>query len=148
MGNQDRPTDAQRTRHATILGPSGERWEGLFHLGHSSGGGCLLSLSYGNQRVNASARDYFEALCEIRKQIERLGHTIRCYGASRNVFPSGMARDMGQGLGAYKLQPGRSADAADLVSIFDDGPDVDPVSVEAQAVFYQSWLASLGRWEK
>ena len=65
-----------------------------------------------------------------------------CYGASSNVYPSGMARDMGRGLKAYKLVEGRHARMDDLVEIFTEGPDVIPASVDAQEQFYRDWLAA------
>jgi hypothetical protein len=104
----------------------------------------VLTLKYDRGQVRASGGDYFEALCGVRLQLEELGHSVRCYGASRNVYPSAMARDMADGVVAYRLQKGRPAEMADLVSIFDDGPDVEPVSVAEQRAYYESWLASLG----
>jgi hypothetical protein len=65
-----------------------------------------------------------------------------CYGASLNVYPSGMARDMGQGLKAYKLAMGRHAKREGLVEIFAEGPDVIPASVALQEQFWRDWLAS------
>jgi len=59
-----------------------------------------------------------------------------CYGASLHVYPSGMARDMGGGLKAYKLVVGRHAKIDDLVEIFAKGLDVIPASVAAQEQFF------------
>jgi hypothetical protein len=64
-----------------------------------------------------------------------------CYGASLNVYPSGMARDMGAGLQAYQLTLGKSAH--DLVDIFAEGPDVIPAFVLPQREFFQKWLSTL-----
>jgi hypothetical protein len=54
-----------------------------------------------------------------------------------------MASDMGQGLKAYKMVPGKHARSTDLVDIFDEGPDVVPAAVDAQEQFFQDWLRSL-----
>lgn len=50
---------------------------------------------------------------------------------------------MGVGGKAYRLYPGQRGRMADLVEIFDDGPDVDPVSVQVQEAYYWAWLESL-----
>ena len=63
-----------------------------------------------------------------------------CYGASLNVFPSAMARDMGQGLRAYKMTLGKHAKRTDLVGIFDEGTDIVPADVDAQEQFFRDWL--------
>ena len=55
-----------------------------------------------------------------------------------------MSLDMGGGIKAYKLQMGVHGKLADLVSIFDTGPDVSPATVSEQEQFYKEWLASLG----
>jgi hypothetical protein len=103
---------------------------------------CRLQCDYRDKIVESTSTDFFQALCDIRGLVARDGLIPFCYGASLNVFPSGMARDMGQGLKAYKLTEGRHARMADLVEIFAEGPDVIPASVEAQEKFYRDWLAS------
>ena len=87
---------------------------------------CLLTCRYRDKSISSEAADYFEALALIRRQLQSEGLIPYCYGASLNVFPSGMARDMGQGLRAYKMTLGKHAKMADLVDIFDEGADVVP----------------------
>src|SRR5688500_18815216 len=115
--------------------------EGIFEFDHDDEQ-CVLTLEMGSERLRAQESDYFEALAKIREELERRGLRPVCYGASRNVFPSGMARDMGAGLKAYKMTLGQPARTKDLVGIFDNGPDVDPVSVEEQERFHRGWLNS------
>lgn len=103
---------------------------------------CRITLRYGTEKIEASDRDYFEAFCRVREQLEIVGLIPMCYGASRNVFPSGMCRDMGGGLQAYRMKMGSRARREDLVSIFDSGADVDPVSVARQKEFFDEWLES------
>jgi hypothetical protein len=67
-----------------------------------------------------------------------------CYGASLNVYPSGMGRDMGAGLMAYRTTIGKVPELADLVNIFDEGPDFIPATVAQQEEHYQEWLRSRG----
>lgn len=104
--------------------------EGLFILGeHEYGDHVTLTFQYPGGEVTSEASDYFEALCEIRNRLESDGWRPLCYGSSRNVYPSGMCRDMELGLKAYKMQLGRRALLANLVKIIDVGPDVEPSSV-------------------
>jgi hypothetical protein len=95
----------------------------------------------GETRV-AEAADYFEALARLRRRaLEPLGLIPFCYGASLNVWPSGMSRDMALGLTAYVVKPGEPAKR--IVNIFDDGPDVIPSSVANREEFACEWMASL-----
>ena len=103
---------------------------------------CRLQCYYRDKSVESTSTDFFQALCDIRAVLAKDGLIPFCYGASLNVYPSGMARDMGQGLKAYKLAEGRHARMTDLVEIFTEGPDVIPASVDAQEQFYRDWLAA------
>ncbi|MCK9687423.1 hypothetical protein [Scleromatobacter humisilvae] len=103
---------------------------------------CKLACSYRGKEVSASASDFFEALCQIRLQLETEGLRLFCYGSSLNVYPSPMARDMGAGRKAYKMRDGRHASISDLVDIFSEGPDVIPASVSQQREFFEQWVAS------
>src|SRR5262245_24713701 len=96
---------------------------------------CLLTCRYRDKSISSEATDYFEALALIRRQLQSEGLIPYCYGASLNVFPSGMGRDMGQGLRVYKLTLGKHAKMTDLVDIFDEGADVAPADVDAQEEF-------------
>lgn len=103
---------------------------------------CRLTCTYRGKTIEAEARDFFEALCRIRRQLEPEGLIPHCYGASLNVYPSGMARDMGLGLKAYRLTKGVHARMTDLVEILETGTDVTPASVDAQEAFWREWLAA------
>jgi hypothetical protein len=102
-----------------------------------------LAVRFGVEEIVAEADDFFSALCSIRADLGTRGLMPRCYGSSRNVYPSGMTRGMGVGGNAYRLYPGRRGQTADIVDIFDDGPDVDPVSVQVQEDCYREWLRSI-----
>lgn len=103
---------------------------------------CEIEAVMGRRSWTRSAGDYFAALALIRRDLEAEGWLLSCYGASRNVYPSGMCRDMGAGLKAYRLRPGQQARPEDLVSILATGPDVEPATVEAQEAFFESWVGS------
>jgi hypothetical protein len=125
---------------ATAAGPN---VDGVLLLDKSSRP-CRLTLQSGSESLSVEAPDFFEALCLIRVQLEPGGLRPVCYGSSTNVWPSGMARDMGRGLKAYRTRIGERASLRDLVRTFDTGPDVEPVSVEEQKTYHNQWLRSLG----
>ncbi len=122
---------------------NGEEAEGTFTYDPKSHGNCHLRLKLGGRTFEATEWDYFEALCTIRKSLERSGIETLCYGASKTVFPSAMARDMGSGLVAYEIRIGRAAQKEDVVHIFDSGDDFQPATVEEQKAFFNAWLKSL-----
>jgi hypothetical protein len=103
---------------------------------------CQIQFEYRGRLIQESALDYFECLCKIRLQLEEEKLIPFCYGASLNVYPSGMGRDMGRGLKAYKSIIGKQSKIEDLVFIFDEGPDVIPSSVANQKAYFQEWLKS------
>ncbi|HEY4371331.1 MAG TPA: hypothetical protein VGN52_05385 [Burkholderiales bacterium] len=107
----------------------------------AQGDRCCLTLRWEGGTLTAAASDYFDAFAAVRRQLPS-GVMPRCYGASRNVWPSRMARDMGQGLKAYRMTMGRQASMADLRYIFDSGPDVEPCMPEEQEAFFEAWLDS------
>lgn len=108
------------------------------------GNSCCLVCTVRGETHIVDERDFFEALLVIRRRaLEPKGLIPFCYGASLKVWPSGMARDMGRGLKAYKTEIG--AQAGELVGIFDSGPDIIPAQVSAQEEYHRDWIASLRR---
>jgi|GEM_PF-2318912 len=71
--------------------------------------------------VEAHADDAFEALCLVRGELEPQGWRLGVAGALPDVWPSGMARDQGGGLRAYRVTP-----EGGLVDTF---APVDPATV-------------------
>jgi hypothetical protein len=73
----------------------------------------------------------------IRAEFEPLGFHFLVNGARRNVWPSGMAREMGGGKQAYVLvlgQPGRP----ELVDIFEPADESQIALVQEQRDFFQT----------
>ena len=103
-------------------------------------GECHIVFRYRNRVIEESASDYFEALCQVRKRLEEEKLIPFCYGASLNVCPSGMGRDMSAGMKAYRLTIGEPA--KNLVTIFEEGADVIPATVTRQKEYFNEWLAS------
>jgi hypothetical protein len=109
----------------------------------SVGNQCQLSCEHRGRQLTAEALDFFEALCIIRLELERDGLIPFCYGASLNVYPSPMARQMGRGKSGYKMKMGKPASKEDAVRIFEEGADVIPSFVKHQRAYFDDWLASL-----
>jgi hypothetical protein len=99
---------------------------------------CTIELTCERGESRGQGRDYFDAFCRIREQLEEWGFRPLCYGAARDRFPSGMARDMGEGLKVDKMRIG--AQASDLAPIFDEGKGIEPVTVAEQRAFYDSCM--------
>lgn len=125
-----------------IGGDTGGEEQAVFTL-HDVGTRCRLTCGYRNKVIEAEEDDYFEALCQIRKQLEVEGILPFCYGASGNVFPEGTVTEMSRGVVVCKVKTGETPRESDLVNIFDEGHDVVPVFVDMQQQFWDSWLASL-----
>lgn len=87
--------------------------------------------------------DCFEALLDLRRQAERRQWSICCKGARRNVWPSGMSRDMGGGVRAYTVEMRRPARMDSLVDIFDEDTPEMYCSVADQEAFAEAWFQSL-----
>ena len=102
---------------------------------------CWINLAAEGINESASGTDYFASFAHIKKRLAGRSIFPLCYGASRDIWPSGMARDMGQGLKAYRLIPGEPA--RQLFNIFDSGEDIDPVDPDEQEAFAREWFESL-----
>lgn len=104
---------------------------------------CSLICRYRGKEIEGHADDFFDALCEVRLKLEIEGLIPFCYGASLNVYPSAMSRQMSLGKTAYRMTLGKQALRSDLVQLFAEGPDVIPAPVAQQREFFQSWVQSL-----
>lgn len=92
--------------------------------------------------VTGSGPDAFEALLRAREQVESHGWRLGLTGARADVWPSGMARDMGDGLVAYVLAADRAPTRADLVDVFSPADPREVTDVVGQRA---STAALLGR---
>jgi hypothetical protein len=106
-------------------------------------GQCHITFRYRDRAIEESASDYFEALCRVRLLLEKEKLIPFCYGASLNVYPSGMCRDMGAGMKAYRFTVGKHVSPkSDLVETFEEGPDIIPATVALQKEHFDEWLKS------
>jgi hypothetical protein len=76
----------------------------------------LVVSGLGMQSRAFEGNDLFDALTALRKDLENLGFRLLCAGARPDVYPSGMARSMGNARKAYICELGRPA--TELVDIF------------------------------
>ncbi len=109
----------------------------------TSDGRCRLVCEYRGKALSAEADDYFEALVAIRPTLEREGLVPYCYGASLDIAPSAMSRQMSEGRAAYRLAMEKAASRKKPVRILDEGADVIPSTVARQRAYFEDWMASL-----
>jgi hypothetical protein len=138
------PSPDRKMVEYSVFVIGGEDDETISLVPSEIGAVCRLVCTVRGEKHMADERDFFEALCTLRRRVlEPKGLIPFCYGASLKVWPSGMARDMGRGLKAYKIEVG--AQASELVGIFESGHDVIPAQVAVQAEYAREWIASLRR---
>jgi hypothetical protein len=107
-------------------------------------GQCEVTVTTEGKQFAGVADDFFEALLRVRAQLEPNGLLLGVRGASLDVWPSSMARQMGGGLKAYRMVMGKQALSRDLVSIFEVSPDIRPATVIDQMANRDAWFKSLG----
>jgi len=131
-----------------IINPNGEKIAAqilVWEVAPQSKEKVKLILKFAGRQLHRTDTDLFHALVFIRQELEKDNLLLNCYGASKHVYPSAMAINMGAGEMAYKLTLGKKAKTEDLVSIFDVGADIVPATVNQQKDFYNDWLRSLNQ---
>lgn len=94
------------------------------------------------QKFDGAGPDLFEALVEIRRQLEPAGWRIAVQGARTDTYPSGMARDMGGGERVYVLRPRQQAKREDLVDTLEPADANLLATVDEQAKYFDSWRST------
>lgn len=102
-----------------------------------------LNSEHGFHAKSFSERSVFDAVKNIRLQLEQASIFLLCFAADEAVYPSPMQETMGFNCLAYRNRLGRQALSSDIVNIFESDPSITPVSVEEQHQFHQRWLESL-----
>jgi hypothetical protein len=102
-------------------------------------GATCLELQIENiGRFYQESHSYFDALIDLRKELEPLQIKVLCFGARKDVWASGMQRDMDAGSTAYLLSAkveGRKPEQ----SIFDYAPPETIGTVEEQRKYSEDW---------
>ena len=101
---------------------------------------CRLTFNDGKNKLFSEAENYWEALLELRKELESRNTKLFCQGCAKNVYPSRMILDMGDARKAYKLTLGHQALLKDLVFIFDPCDPDEYASIAEQETFYLAWI--------
>jgi hypothetical protein len=89
--------------------------------------------------LRSAGRDLFDALQQLRLQLEPLGWIPLCNGARTDCYPSGMARSMGGASSVYELTLGK-AGRFPLVGLFEAAPPEKVGTVEEQDTFFRRWM--------
>ena len=100
-----------------------------------------ITLSDNQMSITKTADDFFEALRQIRLELETQNAMILCNGARIDAYPSGVSRQMSLGRIAYLNQMGQPAQQK--VAIFDKTEADWVASVAEQDKYYHAWLVSL-----
>ena len=92
------------------------------------------------EKLSFTEGDLFECLTQLRLELAKYGYKPLCAGARLDVYPSGMARDMGDGLSVQVMSSEHTTDVKDVqhVSIFDYAQPDSIASVEEQFNYYGS----------
>jgi hypothetical protein len=106
-----------------------------------SGRNATLSLDAPDLSITltAAGRDLFDALQQLRLQLEPLGWFPLCNGSRIDCYPSGMARDMGGASSLYELGIGK-ADRFPLVGLFEPAPPDKVGTVTEQDAYFGRWI--------
>ena len=91
-----------------------------------------IDVSVGESEYTAEGVDLFDALMQVRRQLEADGRIPCVAGARLDVYPSGMSRQMSGGRQAYVHVHGRRPDRDDLVDIFESADPADVGTIEQQ----------------
>ena len=103
----------------------------------------VLGIVFGDRCIKIENDNFFDALKELRKVLEKENIQIMCNGAAKNVFPSPMQFSMGNTRKAYKLSYGKQATLEDMVDIFECEDGLEFVGVDEQLDFYNKWVNSI-----
>ncbi len=90
--------------------------------------------------LTARGRDLFDALQQLRMQLEPMGWFPLCNGSRTDCYPSGMARDMGGARAVYELQMGK-AGRFPLVGLFEPAPPEKVGTVSEQDAYFKRWIS-------
>ncbi len=103
----------------------------------------LIEVMVDCKKNSYKSENFFLALLNLRRELEKENIQVICNGAAKNIYQSPMQMSMGSGRKAYKLCMGKQARNSDLVDIFDCDEDLEFVNIEEQSKYYDEWLKSI-----
>jgi hypothetical protein len=102
-------------------------------------GACFIELqAEGVGKFSKHSNDYFGALIKVRRELEAKGIRLLCWGARKDVWPSGMQRDMGAGMTAFQLLED-GTNNPDARSIFEFAAPETVGTVDEQKANAEAW---------
>lgn len=101
-----------------------------------------LDLKWADNALQSQGHDLFDALIELRRELENQGRNIAVQGACADVWPSGSSREQPGGRKAYRLPAGRVPTPDDLVDIFGPAAPAEVVTVDEQNEAVQRYFSS------
>jgi hypothetical protein len=107
-------------------------WEGRLAVLELDAPGPHLTL-------RSTGRDLFDALQQLRLQLEPIGWIPLCNGARADCYPSGMARDMAGGTKVYELVIGK-AGRPPLVGLLEPASPDKVGTVAEQDAYFRQWM--------
>lgn len=126
-------------QHTALIARGAERQEIQLSWGTTEQRDYWVMADGSPGHLEASGRDYFEALASLRRQLEESGWLLAVQGARRDTYPSGMLRDMVGARRVYVLEAGRPMSRDQLVDIFADADPADAGTVEEQRDHFLAW---------
>ena len=121
----------------------GKRIKSTFELFEKCGDYVELTLTVMERSYRTQASTFFRAMIKIRANLELENKYLICYGASEDVYPSGMSVSMGTGRLAYRCKLGMPALRTDIVDIFNTDDYCVPATIQVQKRFNEKWLKSI-----
>ncbi|MDB6130423.1 MAG: hypothetical protein JWM04_1530 [Verrucomicrobiales bacterium] len=103
-----------------------------------------LTLCFEGRETSKVGTSFDYALNSIREELEKGGILLKCWGSSRNVWPSSVTSGMGRVGRAYRRYMGKKPAQDDIVVIFESGTDVDPCTLQEQREAHNQWRSSVG----
>ncbi len=102
-----------------------------------------IALKINGHNISSKGENFFDALLNLRKELEKRSIQILCNGAAENIYPSPMQLSMGTGRAAYKQNLGQQARMSDVVDIFECDGSLNFAGIEAQLKYHNEWLKSI-----
>jgi hypothetical protein len=128
-------------REVPVVDPSGHLATADLLSRRTADHGYLLEVQGPWGSTTAAADDLFEALTQVRRELEPRGWRILIQGARRDTYPSGMQRDQAAGRRVYVMRPGQPATLDDVRDTFAPADRTDVGSVAEQERAWQQWRA-------
>jgi hypothetical protein len=100
-----------------------------------------LTLTAPTRSWTVRAHDLFEALRELRRQLEPEAISVCCQGARPNAWSSSMQRDMGVGHHTYLTEIGLAGRPPQTQTLA-PAPCAEVGTVAEQDAFHARWMAS------